>query len=836
MTVDFTGTGLPVASILDELGAALKTSSFVILEAAPGAGKTTLVPIFLLQSGMLRDQKIIMLEPRRLAARAAARRMAELMGEDVGQTVGYRVRLESKVSSATRIEVVTEGILTRRLQADPELAGVGLVIFDEFHERNLQTDLGLALAKQAQEVFRSDLKLLIMSATLDSPRLSKALDDAPVVRSTGRQYPVETRFLDRPSAKRIEVSVAEVIEHAWQREQGDILVFLPGAGEINRTQMLLESSAGISNARVIPLYGNLPPQKQDQAILPDPEGRRKIVLSTDIAETSLTIDGVRIVVDAGLARSPVFDPNSGMSALLTRRVARASADQRRGRAGRLGPGICYRLWTAAEDRGLTEFAPPEILTADLSALVLELANWGVQDVSELFWLDAPPPGLVGQAKELLQALDVVDGTGKITRIGKKIVNLPLHPRLAAMLLRAEEIGEQSLAADIAALLSERDILRRDPEFPDADIRSRLDILHRDRQRKDANSSIYQVRRVSRDLARRLDIRDRPRDAAKTGLLLAFAYPDRIGELRDGSETQYRLSGGRGARISENDRLRGEPYLVVAELDGKGRDARVDLAAPITAPEIEEYFADHIASVRRVYWDENKERVLAVTERKLGALVLENRRIDNPSLEEVSTALLDVIRRKELQPLPWDPASRGLIDRVNFARKHDDTERWPDYSDAALMASLEDWLLPYLAGMSSLADLQKLNLADILKRGLDWNQLSRLKEFAPESIAVPSGSHIRIEYSNAETPVLAVRLQEIFGMKDVPKLADGRVSVSVHLLSPARRPVQITQDLASFWQNTYADVKKDLKGRYPKHYWPDDPLQAEATARVKPRKR
>ena len=833
MRIDFTKLGLPVADTLPSLAATLEAAGTVILEAAPGAGKTTLVPLYLLQSGCLGAGKIIMLEPRRLAARAAASRMAALLGEPVGETVGYRVRFESRVSKKTRIEVVTEAILTRQLQSDPELANVSLLIFDEFHERSLQTDLSLAFARQVQEVFRPDLKLLLMSATIDTARISQMLRDAPIVRSEGRQYPVETRFLPRSPAARIEALAADAVRQALRDDTGDILVFLPGVGEIRRTQSLLESDDDIAPAVVVPLYGNLSLVEQEAAILPDPAGRRKIVLATDIAESSLTIEGARVVIDAGLARAPVFDPSSGMSALLTRRVSRASADQRRGRAGRLGPGVCYRLWTAAEDRGLADFAPPEILTADLAGFALELAAWGVEDAAELFWMDPPPPGPLAQARDLLTILGALE-EGRITPLGREILKLPLHPRLAAMMLKAQAANRVSLAADIAALLSERDILRHNPDAPNADIAARLDLLASARRRK--GGAYQQVLRASDDLARRLPAAKGTGGAALSpGLLLAFAYPDRIGELREGSAVQYRLSGGRGARLAETDRMRGEPYLVAAALDGKGRDARIDLAASITAAEIETHFADSVTVERQVFWDEKKARVVALKLRKLGALILESRRINDPKPGEVVAALLDALKGKELRALPWDEESRGFIERVGFARLHDPDGGWPDFSINALEASLDDWLAPYLAGLTSLNEIKKLNLLDILKNRLGWEKLARFEKFAPATLAVPSGSRIRLDYSTPEAPVLAVRLQEIFGLEDVPKLADGRVSVSVHLLSPARRPVQITQDLANFWRTTYAEVKKDLKGRYPKHYWPDDPLQAEPTARAKPRK-
>jgi len=829
MTVTLPITGLPVEGILPELKGAFGAADAVILQAAPGAGKTTLVPLFLLNEMLPAGQKIIMLEPRRLAARASARRMAALIGEKVGETAGFRVRLESKISAKTRIEVVTEGILTRRLQSDPELEGVGLVIFDEFHERSLQTDLGLALTRQVQEVLREDLKILVMSATLDTDRLAKLLGHAPVIETAGRQYPVETIFAGRPPKGRIEPLVARTIETAMAEQVGDILVFLPGAGEINRVQTLLGK---LTNAVVVPLYGNLSQKDQDKAIQPDTEGRRKVVLSTDIAETSLTIEGVQVVIDAGLARNPSFDPNSGMSRLETSRLSRASADQRRGRAGRLGPGVCYRLWTAAEDRGLREHSEPEIATADLTGLVLELANWGVTEMSELPWLTEPPRGPVAQAKDLLGRLGALDDDGRITGLGKEMARLPLHPRLARMLSKGKKLGIGALAANIAALLSERDIMPRNFDAPNSDLRARLEILAAPAR----NGAVGQVLRTRDDLLRRVGARKDVFDPSMAGVLLAFAYPDRIGELRDGRDGQYRLSGGRGARLVENDKLASEPYLVVADLDGKGREARIYLAASIQYSDIEAQFEDEIVSERRVFWDEKKARVLAVTERKFGALVLDSKRLKNPSPEEISGALLGIIGNKGLEILPWDKDALNFLDRVAFAGTHDAESGWPDLSKRTLLESLSDWLLPYLAGMSSLEHLRNLNLLEILTDCLDWEQRSRLEKLAPASLKVPSGSHIRLDYSDPETPVLAARLQELFGLEAVPKVGGGKVPVAVHLLSPARRPVQITKDLASFWQNTYAEVKKDLKGRYPKHYWPDDPLQAEATSRIKPRKK
>lgn len=837
MILSLPKTGLPVEEVLPDLVATLNKTNRVVLQAPPGAGKTTTVPLWLLQLDELGDKKIIMLEPRRLAARAAARRMAELLGEKVGDTVGYRIRLDKAIGPNTRIEVVTEGILTRRLQEDPELGDIGVVIFDEFHERNLQTDLGLALTRQSQEILRDDLKLVVMSATLDAERIANLLDDACVITSDGRQYPVETRFMERPFKGRLEPVLAGWVEEIAKEEQGDILIFLPGAGEIQRTVSALSNFANRQNIALMPLFGNLSQKDQDKALFPDTEGRRKIVLATDIAETSLTIEGIRIVVDTGLCRSPRFDPNSGMSRLETRRVARASADQRRGRAGRLGPGLCYRMWTKAEDRGLASHSEPEIAVADLCSLTLELANWGVSDVSDLNWMTVPPSGLVGQSRDLLRILGAIDDKGAITTMGQKIVRLPLHPRLACMIIKAEEKGYADLACDLAAILSERDIFKTDRENPNSDIRVRLEMLNRSRMEKKENPATRAVLKSANDLRRRIKVSMNPVSLDNVGLVLAFAYPDRIGELRKKSTTNYRLSGGRGATLQNNDKLQAEPYLVVADLDGKGRDARIYLAAGIRYQELVSQFEKEIVTESRVFWDDEKGRIIALEEKKIGALVLEEKRIKSPLPEQITLALLDVIRAKKMRVLPWGRDSHALVHRVAFARHHDQmTTDWPNFSDDWLLANLEEWLLPYLAGKTGLDGLADLKLVDILTSQLSWDQQNRLKAFAPARITVPTGSHIRLDYSDPQSPVLAVRLQEMFGQADVAKVADGKIPVSIHLLSPARRPAQITQDLAGFWKNTYAEVKKDLKGQYPRHYWPDDPMQAEATARPKPRKR
>ncbi|MCG8492991.1 MAG: ATP-dependent helicase HrpB, partial [Sneathiellales bacterium] len=569
MSITVPSTDLPVEDILPRLLEELRQSNTVILQAPPGAGKTTTVPLWLLKET---DKKIIMLEPRRLAARAAATRMASLLGEKVGQTVGYRIRLDTKISKETRIEVVTEGILTRMLQTDPELEEIGLLIFDEFHERNLQTDLGLALARQSQDILRDDLKLLIMSATLDADQLSRLLG-APTVTSEGRQHPVETRFLDRPVQGRIEASLAREVEALCDLEKGDLLVFLPGAGEISRTLSHLADYAKKKDIALYPLFGNLSQKEQDKALFPDPEGRRKIVCATDIAETSLTIEGIRIVVDSGLSRIPLFDPNSGMSRLETKKISRASADQRRGRAGRLGPGLCLRMWTAAQDRGLVPHSSPEISVADLSSLALDLAKWGVVDAEELDWLTPPPEGLLAQAKDLLTTLGALKGDGNLSALGEEIVRLPLHPRLATMIVKAREKNLVPLACDMAALLSERDILKNQSESKNADLLFRLEQLNKSRRGGEKRPEIRRVLRNSDDLRRRFKAGKEPQEIGEAGLLLAFAYPDRIGQLRKNSKTVYRLSGGRGASLDVGDKLSGAPFIVVADLDGKGRDAR-----------------------------------------------------------------------------------------------------------------------------------------------------------------------------------------------------------------------------------------------------------------------
>lgn len=837
---------LPIEHILPDLKSVLRNAHNVVLQAPPGAGKTTRVPPALLDEPWVAGRRIIMLEPRRLAARAAARYIASTYGEEVGRTVGYRMRMETRVGPATRIEVVTVGVLTRMIQSDPALDGVGLVIFDEFHERSLHADLGLALVLQSQSLLREDLRLLVMSATLNGEAIAELLGDAPIVTSRGRSYPVETRYLDRPHEGRIEGTIAAAVRRAMEREDGDILVFLPGAGEIRRTEALLRESIPEPEIRITPLHGNLPGTEQDRAIAPGTPGERKVVLATSIAETSLTIDGIRIVIDSGLMRVPRFSPRSGMTRLETIRVSQASADQRRGRAGRLGPGICYRLWPEIEQSHLLPFSPPEILEADLAPLALDLAEWGIADPGELSWLDRPPAGAFAQARELLTELGALRADGTISDHGRRMASLGLHPRLAHMVLKGIELGIGATSCDLAALLSERDIFRsRGTDPPDADLRPRLEAL-RDATDDVRSSRTFErrhdidrgtIRRVlteGENWRRRLGVREEnDRNAIEScGILVAFAYPDRIAQRRPGAHGRFLLRNGRSAIIPDSGMLADTPFLVAAELDGRQRDGRIFLAAPITMEDLETYFAEQIEREEAVLWEEETGTVTARRRERLGALVLSERPMTDVDPQAIADALLNGIAGEGIDRLPWSRASSRIRERISFMGRLDSS--WPDLSDEHLHATLSQWLGPHLYGMKRRQDLHALDLGEVLLGTLSWQQRSALDELAPSHLTVPSGSRIPIDYSNPESPTLAVRLQEMFGVTETPRIARGAVSLTIHLLSPANRPVQVTRDLANFWRTTYFDVKKDLKGRYPKHYWPDDPMEATPTNRVRPR--
>ena len=846
---------LPIDSLLPDLRQALASRHEAVLEAPPGAGKTTRVPLALLHEPWLAGQRILMLEPRRLAARAAAERLASELGERVGETVGYRIRLDSKVGPRTRIEVVTEGILTRRLQDDPALEGVGLVIFDEFHERSLDADLALALCLNGRALFREAagrdadsgepaLKVLLMSATLEGERLAALLGEAPVLRSEGRMFPVDVRWGQPYQAGEWpEPRVVQTVLQALADEPGSLLVFLPGQAEIRRVhQQLAEALAGRDDIRLCPLHGELELSAQRAAIEPASAGTRKVVLATNIAETSLTIDGVRVVVDAGLARVPRFDPGSGMTRLDTQRISRASATQRAGRAGRLQPGACYRLWSQAQHEQLASYASAEILQADLAGLALQLARWGVGP-DELIWLDPPPPAAYAQAQDLLKRLGALDDHGVLTGHGQAMAELPSHPRLAHLLLRGQELGLGALACDLAALLSERDILRG----AGADLHSRLALLSGEHKATRAGQGGVQR---ARQLARQFQglLRQRPVGAPVSepehprwlGALLAFAYPDRVARQRRAGGAEYRLANGRAALFAEVDGLMKHEWLVLADLGSRQgqREERIYLAAELEPSLFDSILAEQVSELQLLDWDEREGVLRAERQRKVGELVLSREPLAKLDEAQRSRALLDLVRRKGLELLSWTPELRQWQARVQLLRDLDLAAQgrsdWPDLSDAALLASLEDWLQPYLGKVTRLSHFANLDLSALLHNLLPWPLPQRLEELAPRALQVPSGSRIALDYSE-RPPVLAVRLQELFGLAETPRLAGGRQLVKLHLLSPARRPVQVTQDLASFWASTYAEVKKDLKGRYPKHYWPDDPLIAEPTARAKPRK-
>lgn len=826
----------PIDSSIPDILEALTARSNLVLSAPPGAGKTTRIPPALLSSSWAEAGRIILLQPRRLAARAAAQRMAELMGEAVGETVGYRVRLDRRVGPKTRIESVTTGLFLRQLQGDPELKGVAAILFDEFHERSLDGDLALALALESQAGLRPDLRLLVMSATLDIAAIGALLPNAASVSSAGRSFPVETRYLGDSSARmpeRIEDRVAKAVLQAVDAEAGDALVFLPGLAEIRRAQAALEDRLSGGVAVILPLHGDLPPAEQDLALKPDPRGRRKIVLATSIAETSLTIDGIRLVIDSGQKRLPQFDPTTGMTRLTTGRVSLAAANQRRGRAGRTAPGICYRLWSEASERAFAPYDPPEILSADLAPFALELGAWGSTDPKQLALLDPPPAAPLAQARDLLHRLGALDTRHRATPHGKAMAEIGTHPRLAHMMLRAKDQGRGSLACDLAALLSERDLVKGARD--DADLRHRLDLLHGEGSAD--RGARERIRRAAEAWRKQLGVAlDRNPDRAAIGAVVALAYPDRLAQRR-GGPGQYRLSNGKGARLAETDPLAREDFLAVAALDGDRREARIFLAAPLTLAEIEADFEAEIETVEAIAWNARSEAVEAKSERRLWSLVLGERALATPSGETVIAAMIEGIRAMGLAALPWTPELESFRRRVAFLRAVEgESGAWPDLGDAALLTDLEHWLAPFLAGITRRAHLSRLDLKSALEATLDWKLKKRLDEAAPTHVTAPSGSRIAIDYSDPAAPVLAVRLQEMFGAVDTPRLGGGRVPVLLHLLSPARRPVQVTRDLASFWKNGYAAVRADLRGQYPKHFWPDDPLQAEPTARAKPRPR
>ena len=805
----------PIDDVIPDLKAALATRPSAILVAEPGAGKTTRVPLALLAEAWTVGKKIVMLEPRRLAARAAASRMAETLGEKVGQTIGYAVRMERKVSAATRIEVVTEGMLTRRLQSDPELSDTALVIFDEFHERSLDGDLALALCLDVQRGLRPDLKILVMSATLDVQALRAQFSDAPEIKSQGRMFSVETYYLDKASKQSIVSDTTRACLRAAREVKGSLLVFLPGESEIRRVASELQA-ADLVATDIRPLYGAMALEDQDLAIKPSPAGRRKIVLATTIAETSLTIDGIEAVVDCGFKRSPRFDPASGMTGLETIRVSAASAEQRKGRAGRLGPGRCYRLWPEEEMRALAPHDEPEIRTAELSSLVLELAAWGVTASDGLPFIELPPAGAFAQAQELLRELTAVDASNRIMEHGRAMVRLPLHPRLAHMVIAAKGLGAGQRAAEISALISERDGLPRDAPL---DVEQRL--LHlrggaRDRI-KQAAKQISGLAHLGQDTS-----------VVGAGVLVGFAYPDRISQKR-GGHGRFRMASGAGAEIIAHDALAKRDFIAIALLDGSSAHGRVQLAAELSEVEIEKHFADLTSEKAEVFWDAKTQAVSAALIKRLGALVLSEKPLSDTAPEEISAAMLQGILQMGLGALPWNDAAQMFRARILFLARVMPEAGFPNLSDDALKMSPTEWLLPYLSGISRKSHLERLDMLAILRSLVPHELLSRIEKLTPSRMEVPGGGHYKIDYAVDGDPVLSVRLQEMFGMHSAPQIADGRARLKIELLSPAGRPIAVTQSLETFWVNGYPDVRKDLRGRYPKQFWPEDPLTAQAVA-------
>ena len=815
---DFT-TALPIDAVLAELAAALARGNTAVLVAPPGAGKTTRVPLALLDEAWVGDRKIIMLEPRRIAARASAERMAQTLGEKPGDTVGYRVRFGSKISRKTRIEVVTEGIFTRQLLDDPELTGIAAVIFDEFHERSLDADMGLALARDAQQGLREDLRILVMSATIDGARVASLLGDAPVIASEGRAFPVETRYLGRRPDAPLERQMADAIATALRADPGSVLAFLPGASEIRRTLTMLAERVTDPAVEIVPLFGALDAGVQDRAIQPAPKGFRKVVLATSIAETSLTIEGVRIVVDSGVARVPRYEPDIGLTRLETVRASRAAVDQRRGRAGRTEPGICYRLWDAPQTASLPAYTQPEILSADLSSLVLDLAQWGVRDPAQLAFLDSPPGPAWSEACALLRELGALDQDGRITDEGTSLRGLALPPRLARMIVDAGRLGSGTEAAEIAAVLTERGL-----GGDGADLDRRIEGFRRDRSQR-ANAA--------RQMAQRWGISPHQNEDGNlsTGALLALAFPDRVAKNRGNGS--FVLANGRGAAIDAASGLTRAPYLAVAELTGTAANARILLAAPITQSEIETRFAALIESRDDVSFDRVAMALRGRRQKRLHAITLADAPIAITPSAETARVLADGLVAAGIDRLPWSKTLEQWRGRVMFLRTTA-PDQWPDLSDAALAESREQWLVPALFDKTSLKDISPGDLSDALMALLPWEQRARLEREAPTHYEAPTGTLVAIDYQAEQGPTIAIRLQELFGLTTNPSLAKGRVPLVLELLSPAHRPVQVTRDLPGFWRGSYAAVRSDLRGRYPRHPWPEDPASAPPTRRVKPR--
>jgi ATP-dependent helicase HrpB len=823
---------LPIDAVLEDLARTLASQNAAVLVAPPGAGKTTRVPLALLDEPWAANKKIIVLEPRRIAARASAERMAQTLGERVGDTVGYRVRFGSKVSRATRIEVVTEGIFSRQILDDPELRGVAAVLFDEFHERSLDADLGLALARDAQTGLREDLRILVMSATLDGARVATLLGDAPVIASEGRAFPVETRYLGRKADVPLERQMADAIATALRADSGSVLAFLPGAAEIRRTQNFLGERIHDARIEIVPLFGALDAQVQDRAIAPAPSGHRKVVLATSIAETSLTIEGVRIVVDSGVARVPRYEPDIGLTRLETVRASRAAVDQRRGRAGRTSPGVCYRLWDEPQTASLVAYTQPEILSADLSSLLLDLAQWGVSDPSTLAFLDAPPAPALKEARSLLRELGALDGDGRITAEGQSLRALALPPRLARMIVDSHRLGAGEEAAEIAAVLTERGL-----GGDSVDLDARLDQFRRDRSQRASSARALAQRWASQVTTSEkanhgaASLAGESREEISTGVMLALAFPDRV--ARNRGNASFVLANGRGAAVDKASALARAPYIAVAELTGTAANGRILLAAPIAPADIEQHFADQIESADEISFDRAAMALRARRRKTLHAITLSEAPLSLKPSAETAGVFADGLIAAGLDRLPWSKPLKQWRDRVMFLRAAEG-EPWPDLSDDALAAQREAWLVPALYDKTSLKDLLAGDLSDALMTLLPWELRARLEREAPTHFEAPTGTQLAIDYEAEQGPTIAVRLQELFGLGTHPSIAKGKIPLVLELLSPAHRPVQVTRDLPGFWRGSYAAVRSDLRGRYPRHPWPEDPATAMPTRRVKPR--
>lgn len=863
---------LPINDVLADIKDKLTTHNRLVLQAPPGAGKTTAVPIALLDQNWLGERQIIMLEPRRLAARNAAARMAFLLNEKVGETVGYQIRQDNCFSDKTKILVVTEGILTRKLQADPELKKTALVIFDEFHERSLHADLSLALCLQSQQILREDLKILVMSATLNTDAVAHLLDNAPIIQSEGRSFPVENKYLDKINSQnntnpqqQLMINLTNTVKKFINEHEGNCLVFLPGVKEINQMsrqiKQILENeseSKSIKNILIAPLHGSLNKQQQDLAIAsPSDNAMRKIVLATNIAETSITIEGISCVIDSGLERILDYSPASGMNRLNTRSISQDSAVQRSGRAGRLSAGVCYRMWTAEQQPRLLKHASAEILNSDLSSLVLELANWGVTEVDEMQWMDLPPSSAIEQAKTLLQQLSAIDEHGKINAHGRDMLKLGAHPRLAHMMLAALKLDQAYHACLIASLLTEKELFQANAD-KSADVHDRLNVLVHARSNQhgidkhqckriiqSADDFFKRVKRCSPTIIKSATLNKETPDNKVSGVLLAYAYPDRIAKRRNGNEARYLLSNGKGAFIPPYFQHHLHEYLVVANLDAKQGEACIYLAADISAEQLQEYFIDNIQHEERVEWNESAQRVEAKQTSRIGKIIIQESILNDikntETKEAIQQRLIQAIKNTGLECLNWNEKANSLKQRVQFINHHLNNtaikkqfadQPLPDFSEQTLSDTLDEWLQPYLNNENSLKQCFKLDLYSLLLNQLSWEQQQLINQLAPERISVPSGSAVNIDYSDPMQPVLAVRLQEVFGLCDTPTVLNGHCKLMMHLLSPARHPMQVTQDLNSFWKTTYHDVKKDLRGKYKRHYWPDDPFTAQATSKTK----